>query len=389
MFDVAVVGAGPAGVSSTYFLSSKGYGVIVFERSAGFNSICGEFLPDPDSLGIRGEIASQYFDFFRPFILNNISEIRLEAFGREFEFGYRGYSIDRREMLKRRAQEAESAGARILRKEIFLGLKRAGEYYRIFTNNGEFEAKYVVGADGFPSRIAEILNGRNSISCDDLSIAFPMELHLNLDDPSEMRIIVDEELAPGAYAWVIPRGESSANIGFGVRMVAYEGFDPYKAFSKLFERVGVTKEIGRRDIRGRFVPVGGLCKVLAKNGIFLAGDSAGMVVPSNGGGIYTAIISSYLLSLSLEADCPEESYYLSVRKYVKPLVETGLTYRRAADALMRLGILRRIIGLVPSALVAEAITGNKGKYYGFLKLVSYLYSLSKGRGGSHPICERA
>ena len=389
MYDIAVIGAGPAGVSSIFFSASKGYKVIAFERSPGFGAICGEYLPAPDSLGLRGEVASNYFEFFRPFAAHRISRIRLEVFGREFGFCYEGYSIRRREMLKSRVQEAEGMGSRVLLKETFLGLKPEGGHYKIFTNKGRYEAKYVIGADGFPSKIAAILNSRNSVSCDDLSIAFPMEISLNLEDQGETRIIIDEEIAPGAYSWIIPRGDSRANVGLGARMSAYRGFNPFRAFGKLLKRIGVDMDIRAGDIKGRFVHVGGLSKVLARDGIFLVGDSAGMVVPSNGGGIFTAIISSYLLSISLENEHPERDYTLSIAKYVRPLVETGLIYRRAADALMRLGILRRIVRLVPNSMVAEAITGNRGKYYRFLKLASYLYPLSKSRGGSLPICERA
>ncbi|RDD53204.1 MAG: hypothetical protein BA066_05720, partial [Candidatus Korarchaeota archaeon NZ13-K] len=152
-------------------------------------------------------------------------------------------------------------------------------------------------------------------------------------------------------------------------------------------KINARVKLDNISLRGRFVPVGGITDELARDGVFLVGDSAGMVIPSNGGGIHTAVISAYLLSISLESDSPEVKYKGLVSKHVKPLVDAGLTYRRAADALMRLGILKRVVGMIPDSLVAEAVTGNRGGYHRILKVASYLYPLSKGRSGNHPACK--
>lgn len=386
MYDVAVVGAGPAGVAATFFLSERGYKVLTIERNPYPGAICGEYVPDPSSLRIRGDLGSKYFEFVSSFIVHKLHSIRIELFERTFRTPYIGYSIKRRDLLWERLKQAEEEGAQVLFKESFLSLKRKGGLYRVLTSRGEYSAKYIIGADGFPSRVSSTIGG-NEIDCDDVSIAFPFEVDLNIDDPSEIKLFFDEKVAPGAYAWVIPRGDSRANVGLGVRMSMYNASETLKQIRDFLSRIGVS--IDRcRNLRGRFVPVGGIVRVLASNGIFLLGDSAGMVIPSNGGGIHTAVISAYLLSISLESDSPEREYVSSISKHVKPLVDDGLTYRRAADALMRLGILRRIVNVIPESVVAEVITGNRGSYHAILKLASYLYPLSKGRGGSYPACKQ-
>ncbi|MCS7103239.1 MAG: NAD(P)-binding protein, partial [Candidatus Korarchaeum sp.] len=78
MYDVAVVGAGPAGTAATFFLSSRGYRVLTIERSPRPGTVCGEYVPDPISLRIRSDLGSKYFEFVNPFILHKLSSIRIE-----------------------------------------------------------------------------------------------------------------------------------------------------------------------------------------------------------------------------------------------------------------------------------------------------------------------
>ncbi|RDD53280.1 MAG: hypothetical protein BA066_05290, partial [Candidatus Korarchaeota archaeon NZ13-K] len=217
MYDVIVVGAGPAGAAATFFLSGRGYKVLTVERNPGPGTICGEYVPDPGYLRVQEEIASNYFEFVRPFTVHRLSGIRVEVYGRSFRVDYVGYSIRRGELLRERLRQAEGEGARVLFRERFLSMKRKGEFYEVLTSGGEYAARYLVGADGFPSRISSMIGG-GTVDCDEVSIAFPLEVPLEIDDPSEMKLFFDEELAPGAYAWIIPRGSSRANVGLGIRM---------------------------------------------------------------------------------------------------------------------------------------------------------------------------
>jgi digeranylgeranylglycerophospholipid reductase len=382
IYDAAIIGAGPAGSAASFFLSQRGYKVIVIERNRKVSSICGEYVPDPSSLGIGGEVGSSYSEFFKPFIVNVLRRISLRIFGRSFKIDYLGYSIRRDDMIEDKLKRAQDLGARIKLGENFITLKRE-KVYKILTNRGEYLAKYVIGADGFISRISRFLNGER-MDPDDVSIAFSLETELSVEDPSEMELIFDDEVAPGAYAWIIPRGDSIANVGLGVRCSLIE-MNPLDYMRRFLSILGIEAQY----LRGRFIPVGGLTKILAKDGIFLLGDAAGMVIPSNGGGIHNAVISAYLLSKSLESELPEERYISYVNKYIRREVEAGLTYRRAADILLRFGILKKTIGLLPRSIVSEAITGRRGRYYPLLRIISYLYPLSRGRGGSRSTCKSA
>ncbi len=389
MYDIAVVGAGPAGSSLTYFLTAKGFKVLTLERERipALRTICGEYLPDPNSIAIRGDMASAYYSFFKPFIVHKVSRISLELGNRTFSSNFLGYSIDRKLMIRERLREAVDGGAELKTGEAFISATatKSREGFHVRTSRGTYTARYIVGADGFESRVSKISALYNETKCDDLALAFSDEIELNVDRPEEMRLIIDEAIAPGTYAWIIPRGTRKANVGVGVRLNRSREFNIEYSLRKFIRDLNARRDPKIR-VRGRFVPVGGTKKSIAGEGIFLIGDAAGMTIPSNGGGMHTSILASYLLAQSLDSSDPISFYIKRVRDVISPMVELGLTHRRAADFLIKTGLLWKIIGILPEEMVQEVIEVRKGKYYALLKSASILYGLVRGKVGSYPLC---
>ncbi len=385
MYDIAVVGAGPTGAALSYFLSSSGFRVLTIEKDPqpGTRTICGEYLPDPDSLKLEGDVASAYFDFFRPFIIHRMEKIRMEVGNREFTTDYVGYSIDRKAMISHRLEDSLSQGSTLVTRETFITARPSEDGYQVTTSRGRYEVRYLVGADGFGSRVSKLINGDLTVRCDDLALAFSSEVMMEVREPDVMRLVISETLAPGTYAWVIPRSERAANVGVGVRLNMINGFDPKRAMKKHLTNLKVMTE---PKLRGRYVPAGGMVKRLHDGGIFLAGDAAGMTVPSNGGGMHTGIIAAYLLARSLAEDKPE-NYVFHVNRIIKPMVSIGLTHRRAADFLLRTGLLWRTLRFLPRSMVEEVIRVERGPYYPVLKFLSSLYGPVRGRVGSYPACK--
>jgi len=164
----------------------------------------------------------------------------------------------------------------------------------------------VVGADGIESRVGRgmgILEGlkpSNVFSCaqhrvDGIDIT-----------PGTVEFHFGKDVAPGGYAWVFPKGESSANVGVGIMYSSKPGpaaVDYLKAFKQ--------KRCARAEIK--WTLCGGVPsrksphKAFGK-GVFLAGDAAGAADPVSGagivpgmesGGIAGQAASSYALGSSL------------------------------------------------------------------------------------------
>ncbi len=373
MYDVIVVGAGPSGASSAYFLSLAGYKVLLLERDpkVAHRVICGEYLPDKRSLGLPDWIGDLYLEAFKEHVVHDLKKVSMVVAGRKFSADYKGYSIDRGRMIVDLADKAEGHGVRVLTSTPVKSVKVVGNTLRVITANGTYETSYVVGADGYGSVVAKSFGIKFNGSKDDLAIAFPLEVNLPLDDPEEMTLYISEEFSPGTYAWVIPRGDKRANVGVGVRLTYWKGeVAPY--LRKFLSFLGLKV---KTRVVGRYVPVSGRVVSVAFKGVFLVGDSANMVIPVNGGGMHNGIIASILLSRALESDEPELSYAKLVREYIEPHIKLGLAYRRAADFLMKSRLLYKVMGVIPEKAIEDVIAVKKGLYYPMLRLASLLYPL--------------
>ncbi|MEE3192460.1 MAG: NAD(P)/FAD-dependent oxidoreductase, partial [Candidatus Thermoplasmatota archaeon] len=93
-------------------------------------------------------------------------------------------------------------------------------------------------------------------------------------------------VAPGGYAWMIPK-RGGANIGIGIQSRFARG-RPLREFLAEF----LARYDGRITYRGGgLLPMSGAIRRLVKSPHLLVGDSAGMVFPSNGAGIIPAMIA--------------------------------------------------------------------------------------------------
>jgi digeranylgeranylglycerophospholipid reductase len=91
-------------------------------------------------------------------------------------------------------------------------------------------------------------------------------------------------VAPGGYAWVIPK-KGSANVGLGAQS-KFTGENVRALFDRFLEQNGFKG----RETTGGHVPMSGPLENTVKGRVLLVGDAAGHVMASNGGGIPTAMI---------------------------------------------------------------------------------------------------
>jgi digeranylgeranylglycerophospholipid reductase len=91
-------------------------------------------------------------------------------------------------------------------------------------------------------------------------------------------------LAPGGYAWVIPKAHC-ANVGLGT----WERF--HGNLRTLYDRFLEGRGIHGGKVTGGYVPVLGTIDRTVAGNVVLAGDAAGMVMATNGGGINVSMIA--------------------------------------------------------------------------------------------------
>lgn len=298
VFDVVVVGGGPAGATAAEDLARAGRKVALLDR-AGRIKPCGGAVP-PRLIA----------DFAIPDaqLVARITTARMVSpSGRRvdipIEDGFVGM-VDREpfdEFLRSRA--ARAGAVRVA--GTFLRIERAeGRPARVlFRDRGgggeaELEARLVVGADGARSDVAraEVPGGDR--------IPYVIAYHEIVAapaaggtyDPARCDVVYDGRISPDFYGWVFPHG-ARASVGMGT---GRDGVDLRRATAALRAAAGLD---GCATIRREGAPIP--LKPLARwdNGrdVVLAGDAAGVVAPSSGEGIYHAMVGGRVAATAAQA----------------------------------------------------------------------------------------
>ncbi|UEC42740.1 MAG: Digeranylgeranylglycerophospholipid reductase [Methanothrix sp.] len=293
--DVAVVGAGPAGSVAAEAAARRGAQVVLIERKreVGTPVQCGGFLPEVSELEAllpRSEIPGSLADIPERYILARTRLQRIYSpSGDAKEFSVRGRVIDRRSFDRHLVWKAARAGAEVLvgtRADLGGGSLRLSGF-----SSGEVEAGAIIAADGPSSAIARgagLADRRVAGVCLEYEMA-------GLDiDPDVVEMYFGTRSAPGGYAWIIPLGEDVANVGVGTIPARIRG----RRLGDLLDSFIADHRIAKEKLRGGkvtavmrgLVPAGGMPPAIQRDKVLLAGDAAGMVMATSGGGIPLAMV---------------------------------------------------------------------------------------------------
>jgi digeranylgeranylglycerophospholipid reductase len=101
-----------------------------------------------------------------------------------------------------------------------------------------------------------------------------------------------EQVAPGGYLWVFPKGKDAANVGLGVSVESAKKKAAIKYLEEFTEKKFPNAAILTRIAGG--VPCAKTCNEIVKNNVMLVGDAAHQVNPLTGGGIITGMIGGMI-----------------------------------------------------------------------------------------------
>ena len=256
-----VVGAGPAGSISAISALRSGHDVVVSEEHPrpGVPENCsGLFSKD----GL--ESLSGFLDY-RKAVVNKIRGADIFFAGEKLEVRKKvpvGFVCSRSELDSILAGTAEAEGADI----------RYGKRVR---NN--YLANTIIGADGPTSSVAMNFGfGRISHYAATLQATVPYAS----ENPDIVEVHLSSESFPGLFGWLIPRSADEAELGVGVSMPA----SPLAAWEKMLK----MKNLPWVRPRGWSIPLEARRKTALRTGkysVLLAGDAAGQVKATTGGGV--------------------------------------------------------------------------------------------------------
>ncbi len=292
MWDVIIVGAGPAGSSAAYRLARKGRRVLVLEKSR---------MPRAKPCG--GAVSAQaasYLEFAIPEEL-----IDSHSFGVRVHFDRWDVEVklpDRAAVLVTRSkfdhfllQQALEAGARARFEEVDR-LLFDDEMVTARTASGQYRARLVIIASGAASRLVRQVRRPDNQN----EVGFCLEQDYPRMDPDphgnrDSVIDIYFAVARFGYGWVFHHGSHySVGIG-GLRSRLRRPMD-------VMRRFWVERGFPVRDLRPRgcLIPCGGIKRRLVAPRAMLVGDAAGFVDPLSGEGVAYAIRSGQLAAETAE-----------------------------------------------------------------------------------------
>jgi flavin-dependent dehydrogenase len=388
-YDVIIAGAGVAGMvtaASAAKHSNQNLRILVLDRNpreevgkkTGSGWVCGDAASKSSLDFLARQVGIQYGKPEVEYAVHGVVAYSPDHASKAM-FDGEGFLLNRKLLPKRQLSDAEKLGVEFQFDTYADGLIAqdgfiSGVQCRSAKDNSILRktARLVVDATGSASRLRTGLPIRSYIekeidkendmeSTGRYILKFERgERDCTFFDPDYCIIHLDQEIAPGGYAWVFPKGEDKVNVGLGVQRRLLESrnrrlgredtlqslIDEYVRTNpaiKSWKQAEGPEDQG--NTKGSWqVPVRRQNDCLVANGYMIVGDAAWMPRPIDAGGIGPAIYASTIAGRVVvealdENDVSERGLWKFNTEYVK-----AYGYRMASFE-----ILRRFLQMISNA----------------------------------------
>jgi geranylgeranyl reductase family protein len=307
-FDVAIVGAGPAGSTAAYRLASAGRRVLLVDKA--------RFPRDKPCGGGVTLRAARLLPFsIEPVVEEVVTRVEI---GLRYRSSFTRtaqeplvYMTQRKRLDELLLRKAEEAGAHV----------EEGTT----VDARELDARFVIGADGCNGSTAKQLGLGGGIEH-----GVALEANYPGDSRFARTMVLQVALLSGGYGWVFPKGD---HVNVGVGGEESEGPRLRAALRRMCEEYGVDPDAAA-ETRGYRLPLRTASTVLARGNAAVIGDAAGLVDPFSGDGMYEAFLSAQLVAEAILAG-DLASYPDAVERRIAPLTRAGWGARAAFDRFPR------------------------------------------------------
>ena len=346
-FDVAIIGAGPAGSSAAIQLATKGYSVALLDKEQfPREKLCGDFL-NPVNWPLLRELKVERAVLARPH--EKVSIFRFTSFsGEEAEIplpagrdgtvvglGLRRFDLDH-VLLER----ANSLGVTVLDGWKPKELERRPDGWMLRADKSLLGARVLIGADGRNSWVAHHLGLADPAAMQGRSVGF--QFRLNCTNRSTGKIEI--HLFPGGYAGVVGLAGDTVTLGLAIeKHRLLDGRPEQSLLESILPQNPWLKEILRSgsvsEMRSTY-PVYFPPRRTYGDGVLLVGDAARVNEPVTGEGIYFALKSGVFAAKTVDEGFQMSDFSAARLRSYERNCRSAFRARRAINALIRWLIYR-------------------------------------------------
>jgi len=305
-FDALVVGAGTAGCLAAKTIAEAGLKACLVERKRKEEigeKVCGDALGEHHlkTLGLEKPQSGE--------LEKRIEGIRIYSPDQNTVFtiaheDFVGYLLNRRLFGQWLLRKALDKGATLMDSTQFLEpIIERGFVTGISVKNPksktvELKSRVVVDASGFMAvvrhKLPPQINIEREVANEDVEACYReiRQLKQETENTKYCEIYLSQEVTPGGYTWIFPKGGAKVNAGLGICMRG-KFPNPKKQFYKHILAKPVFEGSLLLNGGAWFDPTRRPLDNMVGNGILIIGDAACLVNPIHGGGIGPSMLSGY------------------------------------------------------------------------------------------------
>ncbi len=323
-YDVAVIGSGPSGASTAFYLGKQGISTVIIEK---------ETLPRYKTCG-GGFVNRGRKDM--PFDIAEVVE--REFFSVETYFNdnpTKSYQSTKNQPIitmvmrdtfdKLIVEKATEFGVTLLENHKLLSIDFQKNLSILRTSQGEISTNFIIAADGVLSPTAK-MSGWNS---DTRKLIPALEYEVTVSEKEFERfsksVRFDIDAVPYGYAWCFPKKN---HLSLGVLTTKKGKINLKEYYQKYLQSLQI-QEITKEEAHGFQIPIAPRTDGFVKKNVFLIGDAAGFAEPITAEGISNAILSGkYVAEALIESDLnleiASELYLKKLKIKLLPELKSGV-----------------------------------------------------------------
>lgn len=306
VYDVLIVGGGPAGSTLAWSLRNSGLKIVILDKQTfPRDKVCAGWVTP----AVMEEIGLDLDDYRQGRTLQPIFGFRVSRIGqREIEARYSKSEIPASYSIRRSEFDhylLERSGADMILGEKFKGMSKTllEDNQDGWLVNDKYQAKLVVGAGGHFCPVVREMGsklGSNELIVAAQEIEFEMNEQQAAESPIEAdvpELLFCEDLQ--GYGWVVRKG-NFLNIGLG-REDNHKLSEHVAKFRSMLIKQGKIPADTPKKFHGHaYILYPHATRPLLQDGVLIIGDAAGLAYPESGEGIRPAVESSLIAAQVIE-----------------------------------------------------------------------------------------